>query len=75
MQNKSYSNNSQPRSQKSQPLLVEVYLRILQDKFSQNKKKKIDIGLCRGQTVLHREKSKHSDLSLQAIIEIKYEDN
>ena len=75
MQNKSYSNNSQPRSQKSQPLLVEVYLRILQDNYSQKKKKKKMIldSAC-GKTVL-REKSKHSDLSLQEIIEIKYEDN
>ena len=72
MQNKSYSNNSQPQSQKSQPLLVEVYLRILQDNYS--KKKKMILDSACGKTVL-REKSKHSDLSLQEIIEIKYEDN
>ena len=72
MQNKSYSNNSQPRSQKSQPLLVEVYLRILQDNYSKKKKMILDSACCK--TVL-REKSKHSDLSLQEIIEIKYEDN
>ena len=72
MQNKSYSNNSQPQSQKSQPLLVEVYLRILQDNYSKKKKMILDSACCK--TVL-REKSKHSDLSLQEIIEIKYEDN
>ena len=72
MQNKSYSNNSQPQSQKSQPLLVEVYLRILQDNYSKKKKMILDSACCK--TVL-REKSKHSDLSLQEIIEIKYEEN
>ena len=72
MQNKSYSNNSQPQSQKSQPLLVEVYLRILQDNYSKKKKMILDSACCK--TVL-REKSKHSNLSLQEIIEIKYEDN
>ena len=72
MQNKSYSNNSQPQSQKSQPLLVEVYLRILQDNYSKKKKMILDFACCK--TVL-REKSKHSNLSLQEIIEIKYEDN